>query len=150
MVLPEEDPAQESPHTGVGMFMGKVLSVGLHSALLIMQQDVHCDAHESTIGKKVPVLSDDQIISCTEHVLYDTVANNIVRNGGISVEGRKVLAGNMGTSTIVTLPNGEEFDTKVISTTSDFHTKKNHLTLAAAERGLKKKNTRWYEVKFGD
>ena len=137
--LVDESSHKENNGLGnVGMFMGKVLSAGLQSALSTMQQDVHRDAHESTIGKKVPVLSDDQIISRTEHVLYDTIANNIVRNGGISVEGRKVLAGNMGTSTIVTLPNGEDFDTKVISTTSDFHAKNNRLTLAAAERGLKK------------
>ena len=57
-----------------------------------MQQIVHHETHKSSRGKKV--LTDDQIISRTEHVLYDTVANNIVRNGGISVEGRKVLAGN--------------------------------------------------------
>ena len=89
--LVDESSHKENNGLGnVGMFMGKVLSAGLQSALSTMQQDVHRDAHESTIGKKVQVLSDDQIISRTEHVLYDTIANNIVRNGGISVEGMYV------------------------------------------------------------
>ena len=59
---------------------------------------------------------------------HDSLTSNMVRLGssGISLPSRQLLGGKLGTGTLLTLPNGDHFDTRTIGK-KGFHKNNNRL-----------------------
>jgi len=111
--------AMQSVHTFLGGFMAS----GMHAAYSSM----HNEIQEKVKGKKI---SEDDIMRRTDQIQYEATAENIARkggHGGLGSAGREVLANAFGTSTIVTLPQGNLFDTNAVGGNSNFHARNNRL-----------------------